>query len=122
MVLPTVLLKTPLLHRQRISRRPFDTNYPIEKLGYHLAWYIYQNYTLQGKPVDLLGYSMGGLIIRSAIAQTLSQASSGCSKHVATAAGLGPLPPQLFISRIATISAPHDGTWLAALSLFHRRH
>jgi hypothetical protein len=99
------------------KQKTINTSYTIEKLGYHLAWYIYLNYTINGQPVDFLAHSMGGLIIRSAVAQTLSQAVSGCSKHVATAAGLGPLPPKLLISRVATISTPHDGTTLAALDV-----
>jgi hypothetical protein len=94
------------------KQQTFNTNYPIEKLGYHLAWYIYQHYSVNGLYVDLLAHSMGGLIIRSAIAQTIGQATSGCTNQ-AMAAGLGPLPPTLLLSRIATISTPHDGATIA---------
>lgn len=95
------------------KQRTVNTNYPIEKLGYHLAWYIYQNYSINGQYVDLLAHSMGGLIIRSAIAQTIGQATSGCTDQATTGAGLGPLPPKLLISRVATISSPHDGASIA---------
>jgi len=41
---------------------------PIEHLACELAWYIYTYYTSQGQSIDLVNYSMGGLIARWAIA------------------------------------------------------
>ncbi len=103
------------------QQKTVDTDYPIEKLGYHLAWYIYQNYTLQGISVDLVVHSMGGLIIRSAIAQTVEDHSGNCAALQTDKAGLGPLPPNLLIGRVATISTPHDGAAIADFDPFEHQ-
>ena len=72
------------------------TNDPITRLGCLLAWYIFDNYTLQGRPVNVLAHSMGGLIIRYAIGAT--------NAHVAN------FPPQrLLVANVVTVATPHQG-------------
>jgi hypothetical protein len=49
--------------------RRHNANASIRHLGYHLAWTIWSEYSRRGRRVDLVGHSMGGLIIRYALAQ-----------------------------------------------------
>src|SRR6266542_5414392 len=41
----------------------------IRHLGFHLAWWIYDHYGKSGQCIEAVGHSMGGLIIRYAIAR-----------------------------------------------------
>ena len=41
----------------------------IRHLAYHLAWMIYDRYGQYGTPVNIVAHSMGGLIVRYAIAR-----------------------------------------------------
>ena len=71
-----------------------DTN--IRHLGYHLAWWIYDHYTQSGQCVDAIGHSMGGLIIRYAVAQVEN--------------GNADFPPSLCVEDVVTLGTPHAGT------------
>ena len=72
------------------------TNDHIARLGCLLAWLIFDHYTLQGQPVNVLAHSMGGLIIRYAIG--------------ATNAGVANFPPQrLLVANVVTVATPHQG-------------
>ena len=72
----------------------------LDRLGCLLAWYIYKKYThpSSGQPraVNVLAHSMGGLMIRDAIART--------SAH---AAWFPPAP--LRVLRVVTVATPHSG-------------
>lgn len=70
-------------------------NTDIRHLGYHLAWDLYNRYTSRGVTVDLVGHSMGGLIIRYAVAQTQLGHSS--------------FPPRLLVEDAVTVATPHGG-------------
>jgi hypothetical protein len=67
----------------------------ITHLGYHLAWYIYDHYTSVGQPVDVVGHSMAGVMIRYALAQVER--------------GHASFPPRLLVEDVVTLGAPHDG-------------
>jgi pimeloyl-ACP methyl ester carboxylesterase len=69
-------------------------NTPIEVIGRELATDVYQRFSARGIPVALVGHSMGGLVVRSAVAQ----------------AGSGEGPPYLLVPYAVTISSPHGGT------------
>lgn len=72
----------------------------IRHLGYHLAWYIYDRFSSRGVTVDLVGHSMGGLIIRYALAQT--------QLHNVD------FPPYLYVEDVVTLATPHQGSnWSA---------
>jgi hypothetical protein len=76
------------------------TGLSIESLGYDLAWWIYNNYSRHGIAVDVLAYSMGGLVTRSAI--------NGYHNHWAG------WPPLLYVEDVATLGTPHLGSgWFA---------
>ena len=64
-------------------------------LAYHIAWYIYNEYTSKGVTVDVVGLSLGGLPIRYAIAQTELHHPE--------------FPPKLKIEDVVTQGAPHGG-------------
>jgi len=64
-------------------------NTPIEDIGGQLASYVERTYSSHGRPVLLVGHSMGGLVVRSALA------SDGT---------------KLLVPRAVTMSSPHGGT------------
>ena len=68
----------------------------IRHLGYHLAWWIYDHYTASGQCVDAVGHSMGGLIVRYAVAQVQRHNSD--------------FPPSLCLHDVVTLGTPHAGT------------
>lgn len=70
-----------------------DTN--IRHLGYHLAWFIWNKYSQDGKHVDIVAHSMGGLITRYAVAQTAHHDRD--------------FPPNLLVDDIVTLGTPHNG-------------
>jgi hypothetical protein len=76
------------------SSHGFDSR--IEHIAYHLAWFIYDHYSKNGIVVDAVGHSMGGLILRYAIAQSARNHSS--------------FPPYLYVEDVATLGTPHTGT------------
>jgi pimeloyl-ACP methyl ester carboxylesterase len=87
-------------------------NTNIEHLGYHLAWYVYDRYSSKGTTVDLVGHSMGGLIIRYAVA--------GVQR------GLSGFPPKLLVEDAVTIASPHGGAragvWLCPYTECDQMH
>ncbi len=72
----------------------------IEHLAYHLAWHIYDHHTRDGRYVDVVAHSMGGLIIRYAIAQTQRDHPS--------------FPPSLRVEDVVTLGTPHGGARFAS--------
>ncbi len=70
-------------------------NTDIRHLAYHLGWYIYSHFTSEGRTVDVVAHSMGGLIIRYALAQVQRG-------HVA-------FPPRLLVEDAVTMGTPHRG-------------
>jgi hypothetical protein len=67
----------------------------IEHLGYHLAWWIYNEYSRHGVPVDVVGHSLGGLMIRYALGM-VDKGTVG-------------FPPKLLIDDALTLGSPHGG-------------
>lgn len=58
------------------------------------AWWVYETYNLQGKPVDLIDHSMFGLIARYALANS----------------GVDPtFPPSMSINHVVSLSSPFQG-------------
>ncbi|MFV0131787.1 esterase/lipase family protein [Streptomyces sp. HMX87] len=78
----------------RIASGDRDTG--LKDLGKKLANKIYKDYTAKGKSVDLVGHSMGGLIIRAAL--------TGVAKKEAG------FPKKLFVEDVVTLGTPHAGT------------
>ena len=70
-------------------------NTNIRHLGYHLAWYIYSHYSKDGRVVDVVAHSMGGLMIRYALAQVQR--------------GHDAFPPRLLVEDVVTMGTPHAG-------------
>lgn len=70
------------------------THTDIRHLSYQLAWWIYDNYSSKGQPVDVIGHSMGGLIIRWMVYGLQADRS---------------WPPVLLIEDAVTVSTPHLG-------------
>jgi hypothetical protein len=75
----------------------------IEHLGYHLAWFVYSEYSSQGRYVDILSHSMGGLIARYALAEVASANPA--------------FPPRLLVSNVVTLGTPHGGARTGARAL-----
>jgi hypothetical protein len=70
-----------------------DTN--IRHLGYHLAWFIWNKFSRDGRHVDIVAHSMGGLITRYAMAQSAHDTAG--------------FPPNLLVDDIVTLGTPHNG-------------
>jgi len=72
-------------------------NSSVEYLGCLFAWYVYDVNTTEGTPVDVVAHSMGGLVVRSALAFS----GSGNTRGYPTVA--------LKIRRVITVATPHLG-------------
>lgn len=70
-------------------------NAPIEHLAWHLAWHIYDNYSRHDKTVDVVAHSMGGLVIRYALAATAAKGTA--------------FPPKLLVEDVVTLGTPQGG-------------
>jgi hypothetical protein len=61
-----------------------------------LAWDIYNRYTSKGKTVDVVAHSMGGLVIRNAIARVKRDHDG--------------FPPKLYVEDVVTLGTGHGGS------------
>lgn len=77
-----------------------DRYVEIEHLGYELAWTIYDRYSKSGQTVDVVAHSMGGLVVRYALAQVER-------KHP-------DFPPSLKVDDVMTLGTPHGGSGYAS--------
>jgi pimeloyl-ACP methyl ester carboxylesterase len=68
---------------------------PIQDIAKDLAFYIDTAYTRQGKQVDIVAHSMGGLITRVAL--------------LGSAQGWAGFPSKLNVGNVVTLSTPHQG-------------
>lgn len=75
----------------------------IRHLAYVLAWYVYNTYSHDNQPVDLVGHSMGGLMIRWALTRVAAHDPA--------------FPPYLKVDNVVTISTPYDGAIPAVQTL-----
>jgi pimeloyl-ACP methyl ester carboxylesterase len=76
-----------------------NNNTSIRHLSWHLANYIATNFTANGIAVDVVGHSMGGLMIRYALAK------QGVDSF-----------PRLFVEDVTTLGSPHNGAMFAMLT------
>ena len=81
-------------------------NTDMRRFSYELAWYLYNNYGAY-RPVDLVGHSMGGLIITYALQQI--------------AAHNVLYPPALSVQTVVTFSTPFAGANLGTSTLQARQ-
>lgn len=77
-----------------------DMDADIRHLAYHLAWTIYNTYSSKGVAVDLVGHSMGGLIVRSMLRYNQENNAS--------------FPPYLYVEDVVTLGTPHSGSGYAS--------
>ena len=63
--------------------------------SYELAWWLWDNFTSKGKPVDLVGHSMGGLIVTYALQRVAAHDPM--------------FPKYLTVPSVVTISSPFNG-------------
>ena len=75
-----------------------SNNTSIRHLAWHLANYIATNFTAKGVVVDVVAHSMGGLMIRYALAK------QGVDDF-----------PRLKVEDVITLGSPHNGASFAAL-------
>jgi pimeloyl-ACP methyl ester carboxylesterase len=81
----------------------YSQNTDLRHLAYVLAWYVYDNYSSNGQTVDLVGHSMGGLMIRWALSRVAAHDAA--------------FPPYLTVSNVVTISTPYGGAIPAVKNL-----
>lgn len=82
-----------------------NRNTDIRHLAYHLAWFIYNNYSRNGQTVEIVAHSMGGLIVRWMLYAFANNATIG----------QGVFPSALYVNDVYTVSTPHNGTSYAFL-------
>ena len=83
----------------------FDNGSSWVELSKALSKYIYETYTKNGKSVDVVGYSMGGNIIRGALQGTQAK-SSGFSAPIK-------------VEDVVTFGSPFDGAaWYSSFCLW----
>src|SRR5258706_526147 len=87
-----------------------NRNTDLRHLAYHLAWFIYDNYSKTGQDVQIVAHSMGGLIVRWMLYAEANNAT----------VGQGVFPPVLYVQDVYTISTPHNGTGYAFLGGFYQ--
>lgn len=80
----------------------------IMELGRQLAWNVYDRESKNGRSIDIVAHSMGGLIARAAIYGMWAY-PKGVPKSQ------GGWPPYIYIEDVITIGTPHDGAWTAVL-------
>lgn len=83
------------------DRGSHTANASIRHLGHHLAWFVYDRYSRSRRSVDLVGNSMGGLVIRYAL-HRVEEGAAG-------------FPPRLLVDDVVTLGTPHGGALLAHL-------
>jgi pimeloyl-ACP methyl ester carboxylesterase len=82
----------------------FSSDKSIRHLGYRLAWFIYNNYSKNGRSVSIVGHSMGGLVARYAVGQVSSNNPE--------------FPPFLYVRGLAMLGTPNGGSiWAGACLL-----
>jgi hypothetical protein len=87
-----------------------NRNTDIRHLAYHLAWYLWDNFSSKGRNAQVVGYSMGGLIVRWALLATQDH-----SVGTDPATGLYVFPPRLLVHNVVTLGTPHNGSFVAYL-------
>lgn len=85
----------PSGHRKVRGVTGHTTGTSIRHLASHLAWLIHDRYTRRGVAVDLVGQSMGGLIVRYALAATETHARG--------------FPRRLLVDDVVTLGTPLGG-------------
>jgi pimeloyl-ACP methyl ester carboxylesterase len=73
----------------------YDQNTSIDEIAHDLGWFVYDTFGRSGTPVDLVGSSMGGLVIRD----LLYRVAQGDSRF----------PPRLAVEHAVTFSTPFRG-------------
>ncbi|RJL20814.1 hypothetical protein D5H75_38820 [Bailinhaonella thermotolerans] len=77
------------------GRSKFDANTSIATLGKALANLVYDKHSRHGRAVDLVGTSMGGLIVRAALTGVQRKEKG--------------FPPYLYVEDAVTLGTPHNG-------------
>lgn len=101
------------------SHQSHNRNTDIRHVAYHLAWYLYWRYSSQGRNVQLVGHSMGGVIIRYALLATQDKRLTVNVPGIGNMSGPGVnpktgtyvFPPYLLVHDVVTLGTPHNGSF-----------
>jgi PGAP1-like protein len=77
------------------GRAAYTADTSIGELGRAFAWLVYDQDSRYGRPVDVVGHSMGGLVVRAALA--------GVAAHRRG------FPARLLVEDVVTLDTPHAG-------------
>jgi hypothetical protein len=73
----------------------FDLNTPLATVAHALAWYVYDTYTARGTTVDMVGHSLGGMLIRYSMARVAAHDPA--------------YPKRIAVANVVTFSTPYLG-------------
>ncbi|WP_052407149.1 esterase/lipase family protein [Allokutzneria albata] len=77
------------------AKNPLTYNDSIMEVGRRVAWDIHNRYAKDGRSVDVVAHSMGGLVMRAALTGVATKAKG--------------FPPHLYIEDVVTLGTPHQG-------------
>lgn len=77
------------------GRAAYTPDTSIDELGRAFAWLVHDQDTRYGRPVDVVAHSMGGLVVRAALA--------GVAAHRRG------FPARLLVEDVVTLDTPHAG-------------
>jgi triacylglycerol esterase/lipase EstA (alpha/beta hydrolase family) len=86
-------------YSERISSALLVT--PLSSIAHDLAWYVYNHYTARGQTVDLVGHSMGGMLIRYAMTRIAADDPA--------------YPSRVLVRDVVTFSSPYRGVTTTAI-------
>lgn len=89
------------------GRAGYTANTSIEELGRAFAWLVYRRDTRHGRSVDVLAHSMGGLVVRAALAGVHDNKEG--------------YPPRLYIEDVVSVGTPHGGGLVSSCSVLECR-
>ncbi|MFI0606694.1 MAG: hypothetical protein ACH37Z_02240 [Anaerolineae bacterium] len=89
---------------------PADEESPIERLSYHLAWYLHNNFNTEDQ-VDILAHSMGGLLVRHALIMSDIEQEGPVDQQEIGVQGERIRYPSLqgLVRNVMTVGTPHKG-------------
>lgn len=73
----------------------------IQHVACAVAWTIYDHFTSRGETVDVVGHSMGGIVVRWGLGRV--------QRHRLDSSAATAYPPRVHVEDVVTMGSPHNG-------------